>query len=469
MCLTVSLLSASVVKTITTTTAGSLSTLITVFESTTVTDLTVDGPIDAQDFKFMRDNMTVLANLNLANAGIVEYNGTNGTLSTAVTDYPANTVSNSAFKTAAGKTSLISVVLPNSIVTIDTNAFYKCSGLTTINIPLTVSTIGSMCFMNCSSLASITLPPSLVSIATSTFYGCSKLTSMVIPSSVTTINSSAFFGCTGLTSVVLPSSVTTIGATIFKGCTGLKSADMSAATGLTTSGNGTFFNCSSLTSVTLPSSVTLIEMYTFENCTALTAFIIPSTVTKLGSSCFQGCTALLSIEIPSSVATTALSMFWGCSSLATIIFQENASTSFMGNQSFQDCLNLKEIYLNRAIVPYCAASFFQNVVVGNVKLYVPATSLSLYQANAFWKTFQSISAITTTTGVNVVKEDFKIYPTQSGMFVNSTIADELIEVYSILGVRVASTRSQIGPNTLVVPKGAIYIVRMGGKTNKVIL
>jgi len=468
LCLMASLLSASVVKIIiTTTAAGTLSTLISVDESTTVTDLTVTGPIDAQDFKFMRDNMTVLANIDLSNASIVDYNGTNGTLSSASTDYPANTVPNSAFKTTAGKASLISVVLPNSIVAIADNAFYKCTGLTTINIPSTVNVIGQLCFMYCSSLVSLTLPPNLVTISMSTFYNCANLTSMVIPSSVSTINNSAFVGCTGLTNILLPSTVTSMGGSLFSGCTGLKSAVMPNS--LTSSGNGTFNGCSSLTTVTLPSAITLIDQSSFRNCSALTEFVIPPTVKTLGVSCFLGCTSLLSIEIPSSVVTTNLSMFMGCSSLAKVIFDENASTSFMGNQSFQDCLSLKEIYLNRAIVPYSAASFFQNVIVGNVKLYVPAASLNLYQANAFWSTFQSVSAISTTS-VNAIKEnDFKVYPAESGLFVNSSVANELIEVYTTLGVRVASVLSIVGSTTIDVPKGAIYIVRMGTKTTKVIL
>ena len=471
MCLTVSMLSASVVKTITTTTAGSLSTLIAADESTTVTDLIVTGPVDAQDFKFMRDNMTVLASLNLASADIMDYNGTNGTLSANVTDYPSNTVPSSAFKTTAGKVSLVAVVLPNSIVTIDASAFNKCTGLTTINIPSTVSTIGSMCFMNCSSLTSVTLPQGIVSIATSTFFGCAKLTTVVIPSTVTTINSGAFRVCTGLTSFVFPSSIITIGAQIFQGCTALTSVDMSAASGLTTSGNSTFAGCTSLTSVTLPSSVTLIEQMSFSGCSALKTFVIPSTVKTLGGTCFLGCSSLLSIEIPSSVVTTALSMFMGCSSLATVIFQENLNSSFMGNQSFKDCLGLKEIYLYRTKVPLnISNAFFENVAVGNVKLYVPSASLALYQADPFWKTFQSISAITTSTGVSAQQEDdLKVYTSPSGIEVISTVANELIEVYSTLGVRLVTTRSEVGPTTIVVPKGAIYIVRMGGKTSKVIL
>jgi len=474
MFLTVSMLSASVAKTVTATVAGTLSSLMTIDESTTVTDLTVTGPIDAQDFKFMRDNLTVLANIDLSGASIAAYSGTNGPLP-ASTDYPANTVPNSAFLigtqlvTTPGKASLISVVLPNSIIAIADKAFNKCLNLTTLNIPSSVMTIGAMCFQNCQSLASVTLPSNLVIIQNNTFQNCFKLTSMVIPTSVTTINGSAFIGCTGLTSFVMPSTVTSIGAALFSGCTNLKTAVMSSV--LTTSGNSTFLNCTSLTSVTLPSYITLIDQYSFRNCTAITSFVIPSTVTTLGNSCFLGCTALLSIEIPSSVTTMSLGLFMGCSSLATLTFQENTSTiaSIGGNQSYQDCGGLKEIYLNRKSVPSCQASFFQNVVVGNVKLYVPAASLALYQADPFWKTFQSISSISTTE-VNTVKgDDFKVYPSQSGLMVNSTVTNELIEVYSTLGVRVASARSQIGSNTIVVPKRNIYIVRMGGKTNKVIL
>ena len=474
MFLTVSMLSASVAKTVTATVAGTLSSLMTIDESTTVTYLTVTGPIDAQDFKFMRDNLTVLANIDLSGASIAAYSGTNGPLP-ASTDYPANTVPNSAFLigtqlvTTPGKASLISVVLPNSIIAIADKAFNKCLNLTTLNIPSSVMTIGAMCFQNCQSLASVTLPSNLVIIQNNTFQNCFKLTSMVIPTSVTTINGSAFIGCTGLTSFVMPSTVTSIGAALFSGCTNLKTAVMSSV--LTTSGNSTFLNCTSLTSVTLPSYITLIDQYSFRNCTAITSFVIPSTVTTLGNSCFLGCTALLSIEIPSSVTTMSLGLFMGCSSLATLTFQENTSTiaSIGGNQSYQDCGGLKEIYLNRKSVPSCQASFFQNVVVGNVKLYVPAASLALYQADPFWKTFQSIYALSTTGVNNAINDNFKVCPTATGLEVNSSVANELIEVYSTLGVRVFSARSKVGSNMIVVPQKNIYIVKMGGKTNKVIL
>ena len=71
----------------------------------------------------------------------------------------------------------------------------------------------------------------LTSIGYEAFYGCSGLTSVEIPSSVTSIGNSAFYGCSGLTSVDIPSSVTIIGAYVFYGCSGVTSVTFGDTTG----------------------------------------------------------------------------------------------------------------------------------------------------------------------------------------------------------------------------------------------
>ncbi len=66
-------------------------------------------------------------------------------------------------------------------------------------IPDSVETIGSYAFYNCSNLTSIDIPDSVESIGSYAFSGCSNLTSIVIHDSVETIGDGAFDNCVNLT------------------------------------------------------------------------------------------------------------------------------------------------------------------------------------------------------------------------------------------------------------------------------
>ena len=112
-------------------------------------------------------------------------------------------------------------VIPDSVTSIGGDAFFGCTGLTSITIPDSVTRIGGYAFYGCTSLTSITIPDSVTSIVWGAFYGCKGLTSVTIGDSVTSIDYDAFYGCKGLTSVTIGDSVTSIGYKAFYGCTGL--------------------------------------------------------------------------------------------------------------------------------------------------------------------------------------------------------------------------------------------------------
>ena len=106
----------------------------------------------------------------------------------AMVDYDATYSNDTWITTAPWGANIKSVVIEDSVTSIGSYAFYKCTGLT-----------------------SVTIGNSVTSINKYAFHGCTGLTSVTIPDSVTNIGGSAFYNCTGLTSVIIPDSVTSIG------------------------------------------------------------------------------------------------------------------------------------------------------------------------------------------------------------------------------------------------------------------
>ena len=203
-----------------------------------------------------------------------------------------------------------------------------------VTIPSTVNTIGNNAFYGCTGLTSVTIPNSITSIGDQAFYGCTGLTSVTIPNSVTSIGEYAFYRCTGLTSVTIPNSVTSMGSA-FYGCTGLVSATIQNSV----IDNGAFNGCTGLTSVTIGNSVTSIGEYAFYRCTGLTSVTIPNSVTSIGDQAFYGCTGLTSVTIPSSVTSIGFCAFYNCTGLTSVTIP-NSVTSIDGG-AFGEVLHIE--------------------------------------------------------------------------------------------------------------------------------
>ena len=131
-----------------------------------------------------------------------------------------------------GCSSLTNIVIPDSVTTAIT-AFVNCEKLYSISIPST--TFGNTTFKGLFNAyvgtESYKVPESLKrvtirggsSIDANAFYECTNITSIEIPDSVTSIEDSAFNSCYSLTSIEIPASVTSIGERAFIGCKSLTS------------------------------------------------------------------------------------------------------------------------------------------------------------------------------------------------------------------------------------------------------
>ena len=415
-------------------TVGSLSTTLTASEKSTITSLTITGSIDARDFKTMRDDMPLLAELDLSEVTILAYQGTEGTYS--VTSYPANAMPSDSFYdyiNFRGKTSLTHIILPNSITSVDNYAFYGCSGLTTINIPSLVTTLGVRAIpRNCSvtvaldnpnlilvdgviynkdqsniilfldsKTGSYAMPASVVTISDGAFSDYTGLTSIILPNGLTSIGISAFRGCTRLTSINFPEGLNSIGSAAFSGCMGLTSINVPSS--VINLGDGAFIGCMNITSISLHEGLTSIGISAFSGCTGLTSIIVPASIITLGNgafygcinltsislleglnsigiSAFSGCTGLTSINVPSSVITLGNGAFSGYISLTSISLHEGLTS--IGISAFQDCTRLTSITIPSSVTVLSDGAFYN--CMGLTSIYTYATMPINIDASVFY-------------------------------------------------------------------------------------
>ena len=68
------------------------------------------------------------------------------------------------------------MTIPDSVMSIEQEAFSGCSGLTNVTIPDSVTSIGDGVFEDCSGLTSLTIGENVTSIGSSAFGYCRRLT-----------------------------------------------------------------------------------------------------------------------------------------------------------------------------------------------------------------------------------------------------------------------------------------------------
>ena len=341
------------------------------------------------------------------------------------------------------------LVIPQSIKSIKSYAFFGCQGLTSVTIPNSVTSIGNDAFANIFGLTSVhitdletwcnitfnsgfsnplayahhlylgdeeikdlEIPQSIKSIKSCAFYGCSGLTSVNIHNNVTSIGGSAFYECTGLTSVTIPNSVTDIGSCAFFGCFGLTSVTIGNC--VTSIGSYAFYGCSGLTSTTIGNSVTSIEEAAFEYCTGLTSVTIPNSVTSIGTVAFYGCSALTSLTIGNGVASIGSLAFESTHVPIVISLIENPFT-------IPDISSLERV--------------FDDHTVCYGKLYVPAGAIDKYKSTKGWKGFSNIYSYVTINEENFPDENFRNYLRSQTYGYDGIITSEEIETITNIDIQ----------------------------------
>lgn len=198
-------------------------------------------------------------------------------------------------------TSLKDFTIPDGIKSIGEEAFYN-SGITSLVVPESVETIDKLAFSHMANLTNATFPAGCgitfsdcknlktakitgnpTVIDNYMFYECSQLTDFEILGSVKKIGYAAFYN-TALKEAVIPASVTEIDDWAFGECQNLEKAVLSD--GLKSIGGATFYECPELTDSNIPDSVTTLGDFAFGWCPKLKDMTIPDTIDNFGKCVF---------------------------------------------------------------------------------------------------------------------------------------------------------------------------------------
>lgn len=367
---------------------------------------------------------------------ITGYLGTNTAIEipAVIEGFPVTAIASGTFSSYRDVffTNLTSVVLPDSLMTIEQGAFSGCSGLTNVILGSAVSSIGDFAFSDCTSLENVLFPSSMtyfgsgafsrsgltnavlssnvLSVQYNSFSGCSNLAAIsvsasneyysslngvlfdkerqtlmtypggkggdyIVPGTVSYISPGAFSECQYLTAVTIPDQTQDIGMSAFSDCARLTNAVI--GNGVTALGAYAFLNCKALTSLTLGNSLESIGFCSFQSC-PLPRIQFPDSLVSIGEMAFSFCTNLPNVIIPNNVITIGGSAFANCGSV-TNIFIGNAVTN-IGDSAFAECTNLVHLYLGQSLLTIGANAFNGCYLLPNVAF---PTNLTVIGDSAF--------------------------------------------------------------------------------------
>ena len=345
-------------------------------------------------------------------------------------------------------------IIPNSVTSIGSSAFYGCSSLTSVTIPNSVTSIGDDAFsgipnivyngtatgspwgannvngyvegylvyndasktklLKCSTafIGEIVIPNSVTSIGSEAFRNCSNLTSVTIPNSVTSIGNEAFYGCSNLEKVTLDSNTIATDYNWFPSLFGYNIKEFVIGSDVKNIHAGAFYNLRNLTSITVddtnPAYCDIDGILFTKDKTSLivypigrtdTQYCIPNSVTSIEYGAFYGCSGLMSITIPNSVTSIGQYAFRDCSNLTTATIP-NSVTS-IGESAFHGCSNLTSVTIPNSITSIGKYAFYGCSKQKSITIPNNVTAIG----NGTFSGCSSLTSVTFGSSVKVIEKD----------------------------------------------------------------
>lgn len=388
-------------------TAGELSVLLGGHgQAMTVTELTVEGYLNADDVRELR-----------LMAGSNENDESTADGALKVID-----LANAHFVAMGSQEQRESATNPNNFLTTQSNAvvatgdalpgwmFSHCSRLEKVTLPSGLSYISQFAFCHCVGLKECTdlvdENTIMTEIGDNAFDGCSSLNLTSeggkLPQNLKTIGTSAFKS-TAITALVIPEKTTTIGVSAFIGCGSLENLTFAGDIASTSPSLNIlenafeFCNKMNLTHENgqLPNRIVNIANRAFKD-TGITQLILPaneqltgvavSGIGNVGYAAFQNCYKLKTVTIPSNFTTFNGVVFNNCTNLVTINFLKPDNIVKIDEHAFCNTPQLRNQFAGKLTnVETIGAGAFQDCPgITDDDVATLLAKVTRIEANTFW-------------------------------------------------------------------------------------
>ena len=229
-----------------------------------------------------------------------------------------------------------------------------------------ITKIGVSAFEN-AKLTSVIIPDSVTSIENYAFRDMKNLKAVTIPDGVTRIGFQAFYGNENMADVSLPASVTELGHDIFGWCLRLRAIDidpdnpvyeMRGNMLLNKKENSLYYhpNLNEGTFI-IPEEIEIIDAYAFVDNVWLNEIIIPDTVKEIKDHAFYSCNRLSSVRLPNGLKAIDDYTFTGCRNLKSVSIPDGVQS--IGCNVFDGCYYIEEVTIPASVTYIDPTAFTQ--------------------------------------------------------------------------------------------------------------
>lgn len=276
---------------------------------------------------------------------------------------------------------LESVTIPETVTSIQDNAFFNCSNIQKINIGKNICSIGEDVFELCPKLTQITktgtngiileynenlntfnAPSSVVKIDDNSFENWENLTSITITNNITHIGNNAFLHCSNLKNVIINSSLEFIADTAFSDC-----EQLTVLSSTSSSGNGIYFSQpQSVKRFVIPDSITSIQAECFFKWTKLEYISLPQSITYIGTifndnnnltTLICGTSSILSLFTYSYDATETETTYIASHHIIPKTLKEVRLLNDMSSDCFSGMKSLEVVHIPSSVTEFGSATF----------------------------------------------------------------------------------------------------------------